>query len=172
MKTSTIWTIVIIVVIVIAGVFFFTQGNNSPVTDQSNVTAGTTNGNTSSGATNSGNTSGGNNGTNVPVSTNTVNDYTLHIGDTMTVAGVTAKVVSVAQDSRCPQGVNCIQAGTVKVNVALKGGTYNTTQAFELNKPINFVGYTVTLIAVNPPKVQAQVISPTDYVFTFEVKNS
>ena len=67
---------------------------------------------------------------------------------------LTIEFVAVLEDSRCPEGVNCIWAGNAKVQIKVsKNGA--ATETIELNtnlqpRTVNYQGYTITLAGVNP----------------------
>lgn len=44
------------------------------------------------------------------------------LGETETIDGVSIKFVDVLEDSRCPEGVNCVWAGEVKISVEITNG--------------------------------------------------
>lgn len=77
--------------------------------------------------------------------------------------------LKVVEDSRCPEDVQCIQAGTVRVQATLMSANGTATQTFTLNKPITTESETITLTAVRPSKKSTVTIAPQDYVFTFTV---
>lgn len=94
---------------------------------------------------------------------------TVGIGETAYTFGVHITPTALVEDSRCPQDVQCIQAGTVRVKVTLEseGGTQTVT--LTQGSPINFVGKRVVLMDVTPVKNSKKTISPQDYRFTFHV---
>jgi hypothetical protein len=98
---------------------------------------------------------------------------TVGLGESASFRGITITPTSVAEDSRCPKGVQCIQAGTVRLNVRAtldNGSTSNTTVT--LGKAAAVSTFSVTLTAVSPDKQQNKTISGPDYRFTFEVRES
>lgn len=78
----------------------------------------------------------------------------------------TVKVLSV-EDSRCPEGVDCIWAGNAKVKIQVKNSK-GKSQIFELNtnleaKAVKFDNYEIKLGEVAPyPKANAR-IDPNSY---------
>ncbi len=83
------------------------------------------------------------------------------------------RIISVDEDSRCPQGVQCIQAGTVKTTMEyfLNGTTKRET--LELNKSIIRGSEKITLTMVTPAPVEGTQINVNNYRFTLNVtKNS
>lgn len=98
---------------------------------------------------------------------------TLGIGETASFRGISIRPVSLSEDSRCPQGVQCIQAGTVRVNVQAtydNGATVN--QIVRLGSETVFGTFSVGLTSVEPAQRQNVTIDPEDYRFTFKVSQS
>ena len=98
--------------------------------------------------------------------------FTLHAGETAAVGGASARVTfaSVASDSRCPSGVQCIQAGNAAVilNVSTGGGaprpvTLNTgTQPHEVPLGSNVL----RLVALAPQPPAGGTMEPSAYIAT------
>ncbi|MDO8407614.1 MAG: hypothetical protein Q7S95_00040, partial [bacterium] len=53
--------------------------------------------------------------------------------------------LTVIQDSRCPVGVQCVWAGTVKLRARVVSGLGTSTPEFEIGQPITTEAETVTL---------------------------
>ncbi len=88
-------------------------------------------------------------------------------------SGLTVKFVSLIEDSRCPEGTNCIQAGNakIKVTVSKRGGESKT---FELNtnfgpKGETFEGYAINLVSLTPTPKDNIRINRNSYTATFTV---
>ena len=83
------------------------------------------------------------------------------------------KFVSVVEDSRCPEGTNCIWAGNAKVKIQV-GKTGGEMKTFELNsnsepKSVSFEGYEIKLTGLEPhPKANVR-INRNGYTATFTV---
>lgn len=92
------------------------------------------------------------------------------IGETIVISGVTGTVKELVEDSRCPQDVQCIQAGTVKVKVNFAYGVLNQDVVLTLGQPTTLYGHTATLLGVKPDKVSTTTIAKSDYIFTFSIK--
>ncbi len=91
------------------------------------------------------------------------------IGQTIVLNGVSITPLALVQDSRCPAGVYCIQAGTVQVSVNLKSVSETKQLTLTLNSPTTFSGHKVILESVEPAKFPQKVLAPADYSFTFSV---
>lgn len=77
--------------------------------------------------------------------------------------------LEVLEDSRCPQDVQCIQAGTVRIRAQLTSGLGQANQIFELEKPITTEAEEVTLIQVTPIPKAGETISLSAYEFVFRI---
>ncbi|RPH25937.1 MAG: hypothetical protein EHM93_19840 [Bacteroidales bacterium] len=78
--------------------------------------------------------------------------------------------VKKVDDSRCPQGCQCVWAGEVRVNVNLtySGNSFETYLCLPSKPRVEFMDCTVELKDVSPyPICDNQ--SPSDYSFTFVV---
>lgn len=87
------------------------------------------------------------------------------IGEAKFIKGLEANITykSLVEDSRCPEGANCVWAGVAKVNIEFMG-TYTRPSTIQLatsknpdNTPnsFEFNGYKVTLKEVSPhPKLK------------------
>lgn len=78
--------------------------------------------------------------------------------------------VELLQDSRCPAGVYCIQAGTVSIQANVEFLGSQSVETFTLNQPVEAGGFIITLSSVDPLKTPSTPLSDGDYRFTFEVK--
>jgi hypothetical protein len=103
--------------------------------------------------------------TTTPVATSTT--ATLAIDDKVIVNAVVVSLTSLAEDSRCPVDVQCIQAGTVRVNV-----TADTEEVvFKLGESHVVAGMTMTFVSVTPAQKKSKVtVPPADYRFTFTIE--
>lgn len=92
---------------------------------------------------------------------------------TLSKSKITIKFVSLADDSRCPTDVQCIQAGNAKIQIQVKkvgSGTKN----FDLNtndnpQVVSFAGYTIKLIDLNPKPASNIRINRFGYRATFTI---
>jgi hypothetical protein len=69
--------------------------------------------------------------------------------------------MGVLEDSRCPQGVACIQAGTVRITAEVDG----SRTELGLNQPVG----RVTLVEVYPARRKDTTYYPDEYRFGFRV---
>lgn len=88
-------------------------------------------------------------------------------------AGLKVAFSELVEDSRCPEGVDCIWAGNGKIKVTLRKGGHKSV-SFELNtmtepKSVVYQGYEITLVKLAPyPKYDVE-IKKRDYVATLKV---
>jgi len=82
------------------------------------------------------------------------------IGETVLRDGHRIMPLAVLEDSRCPQGVACIQAGTVRIAAEIDG---NRTE-LSLNQP-----GPVTLVEVYPTRRKDTTYYPDEYRFGFRL---
>jgi hypothetical protein len=90
------------------------------------------------------------------------------INQPVEVLGETLIVRKVVEDSRCPARVPCVWAGTVKLDVVIRGGMGDGQVTLELGKEGTSEVNAFELITVTPEKTTAE-IADRDYTFTFEV---
>lgn len=83
--------------------------------------------------------------------------------------GVKVIPVSVIEDSRCPADVQCIQAGTVRLQARLESGLGTSTETFVIGQPITTEAEEVTLVRVEPGTNSKTKIKPAEYIFYFRV---
>lgn len=97
-------------------------------------------------------------------------NVSLKTGETKEAAGLTITFNRLVQDSRCPIDVQCIQAGAVNTNITLQIGDQRSVQNYASDGvPLEFAGYAVSIIDVNPPARSSQPIVQPDYRVTFNV---
>jgi hypothetical protein len=88
-------------------------------------------------------------------------------------AGVRVRLVAVEEDSRCPEGVNCIWAGNVRVALLVKGpGRAQRREALNTAtepRELKLNGRTVTISKVFPAKVVEREIKPGGYRITLSL---
>ena len=92
-----------------------------------------------------------------------------HVGVVLTPFANRITVKEVLEDSRCPAKVQCIQAGTVRVQADVEAISGTKSVELALNKPVTVGNETITLIDVTPTKEEGTTISPSDYRFVFKV---
>ena len=94
----------------------------------------------------------------------------LKVGESSQVEDLTIKLVKITEDSRCPVDVQCIQAGTVGVQLELSLGTSKDTATFtEAQGEYAYKNYFLKIVDVKPEKNSKQTVATKDYVVTFSV---
>ena len=83
------------------------------------------------------------------------------------------KFLSVIEDSRCPEGVNCIWAGVAKIKIQLRKAG-KPAKEFELNtnqtdKTITFEGHEIKLAALTPYPKSGTAIKAASYSATLTI---
>lgn len=85
-------------------------------------------------------------------------------------AGVRVKLLEVSEDSRCPQGVDCIWAGNVRVIVRISGDGRSprreTLNSATDPRAVQIKRQYLSISKVMPPKIVDREIKPQDYVIT------
>lgn len=90
------------------------------------------------------------------------------IGGHARFAGLDVTPVRVEEDSRCPSGVQCIQAGTVRLLVRIEDRAGRKTPTLTLGRPIALSGGGwLALAAVCPYPRHPERIARGSYRFTF-----
>ncbi|MES2088122.1 MAG: carboxypeptidase-like regulatory domain-containing protein [Patescibacteria group bacterium] len=109
-----------------------------------------------------------------PVTTSgnfTKGELTLGVGESKKIDDLTIKINKVLEDSRCPSDVQCIQAGTVRLETLLTLPDSTESAVFSLNAKQQLYGsYLISLIAVLPGKISTKTITNKDYAVTFLVE--
>lgn len=94
---------------------------------------------------------------------------TAALGERIYDNGVYITPLAVLEDSRCPMGVYCIQAGTVRLKAKLELDGHVETTEFVIGSPVAFGNRHIALMSVAPVKKAGVTIAPSDYRFTFSV---
>ena len=102
-------------------------------------------------------------------------EFDVRVGQWVTIEGERLRVTfnRVAEDSRCPEGVNCIWAGNAKVVLWLsKGRRRSSTMMLNTGtdpKEAAYRGYEVKLVKLDPYPKEKRRIRRRDYVATLVV---
>ena len=104
--------------------------------------------------------------------------FNLRIGQKAHIKGegLTVGFSSVNEDSRCPQGVDCIWAGNAVIAVSLSKPNGDPV-SIDLNanmdpKEKSYQQYVISLVALNPYPKKDSIIKKEDYVATFVVRKT
>lgn len=93
----------------------------------------------------------------------------LTVGETAHFKDNSITLLRVFDESRCPTGVTCIWAGTVKVEILNVTAMGTSTEKIELGKFLTTEGEKIEVISVTPYPTKDTVISQNAYKVTFEV---
>lgn len=103
-------------------------------------------------------------------------EFTLRVGQAALVrpGGLKVTFERVVEDSRCPEGVNCIWAGNARVAVGLSGAGGRPTPV-ELNTNVeprqqSHLRYEVRLLGLSPRPKEGERVDEKSYVVTLLVK--
>ena len=91
------------------------------------------------------------------------------LGQSLTFRGVTVTPLRVVEDSRCGVDVQCIQAGTVRVETRLVSGMGTSTMTIPLGQSVTTEAEAITLVSVQPQARSTVQIAPADYRFEFKI---
>ncbi|MES2953443.1 MAG: hypothetical protein V4674_02695 [Patescibacteria group bacterium] len=98
-------------------------------------------------------------------------EFSASIDEEARALGVRIVPRKLLEDSRCPMDVQCIQAGTVRVEADLESGLGKSVVVFKLGESITTEAETITFLRVEPGEKRAGVEVPmVQYRFMFEVK--
>ena len=96
-------------------------------------------------------------------------ERTVALGAPARFIGVSLTPIMVAEDSRCPAGVQCVHAGTARVSTAVVEGGVSRIQVMTLGAPVTVGAHTVALTALCPSPRVANAVIPQDVRFTYAV---
>lgn len=94
------------------------------------------------------------------------------LGQTIIVNGISITPLTIIEESRCPTDVQCIQAGTIRVETKLESASGAQTLMLKLGTPITFSGKKVTLSQALPIPNTKVPRKNSDYRFTYTVSNA
>ncbi|MEP7222634.1 MAG: hypothetical protein ABI673_08200 [Novosphingobium sp.] len=85
------------------------------------------------------------------------------IGETVRVAGLQVSPVKMLEDSRCPQGVQCVWAGQVRISATIS----SETQELTLGQPTTVEDGQLTMVEAYPDPRKDRTVYPEEYRFGF-----
>ena len=102
-------------------------------------------------------------------------EFTVRIGKKVSLRDtkLSIRFVSVIEDSRCPQGVQCVWQGNAKASFELSGierkpSTVRLNTGIE-PKELEYSGYTVKLVKITPEPKSSERLAPRRYQATLVV---
>lgn len=98
--------------------------------------------------------------------------FELGLGNTMQLKGTdyTITFTEVTQDSRCPEGVNCIRAGEIIFTVQTKEGTRTLTKQAKKELTTTLDNYKVTVTEVTPYPKNGVQMDRTSYAIKMTIQ--
>jgi hypothetical protein len=88
------------------------------------------------------------------------------------VEDVTATVLAVMEDSRCPTNVQCVWAGRVKVSMDFRSKQKDVGAEIGIGGMVSINGINFTLLAVDPYPVSGHKTQDGEYRFTFKTEHT
>jgi hypothetical protein len=105
-------------------------------------------------------------------------EFELKVGQEGIIQGEQLKVkfISVLEDSRCPKGETCIQAGKGRVSLQLtlpnkESKTVELSTA-PTEQETDFDGYQVKLVSLNPYPKMGSTVKPAEYVLNLTISKN
>lgn len=89
------------------------------------------------------------------------------VGEALRLGDVYVTPITVVEDSRCPDDVQCVWQGTVKVETRIDGAGWRETQIVEWQKPTWVRGHRIVLDRVLPDPHSGHRITLEDYRLSF-----
>lgn len=83
------------------------------------------------------------------------------------VGGPRVTPLAVLEDSRCPQGVQCVWAGRLRLSIRVTTGPGAETREITLGTPIPVADGTLLLADASPARKAKAAVPPGDYRFGF-----
>lgn len=95
----------------------------------------------------------------------------LTLGEKMSLGAFTIEFVSVIEDSRCPEGVDCVQPGEVILKILVKGASFEKEYALSPLRhfPLSVGEYYLRLQSVDPRRLPDKKIEAKEYRANFFV---
>lgn len=96
-------------------------------------------------------------------------NVTLRLNELAAFRDISIRPLSIEEDSRCPNDVQCIQAGTVRVRVAVVSSAGSSESILKLGQVFTTEGKAILLENVLPVKNSKVLTTAADYRFVFNV---
>ena len=96
-------------------------------------------------------------------------DNVLKIGETGHFTDLTVEPLEVTEDSRCPESVQCIQAGTVRINLKVVSSMGTSTANLKLGDTFTTEAEQITFVSVEPKKFEGGQIQEGEYRFLLNI---
>ncbi len=97
--------------------------------------------------------------------------FDLKIRESTSFGNVSLRLDRIVGDSRCPSNVNCIQAGFVTTEILVQIDSTISASTISSNEPPKrFGNYQIEITDVLPNKISTDVLSESDYVVSFRIR--
>lgn len=93
-------------------------------------------------------------------------------GETAKIGDVRISPIKLEEDSRCPNDVQCVWAGQVRITAVVTSQARVQRVELTQGKPFAVADGTLTLVEVTPEKRSNVAINPRDYRFGFKFMRS
>jgi len=101
----------------------------------------------------------------------TFGEQRFFVAETKEFEGLTMTFNEIKDDSRCPIDVQCVQAGSVVVNITLKSGFKEETINHDSDgTPLEFKDFEISIIQVFPELESLLSFNQNDYAVIFNVE--
>lgn len=90
----------------------------------------------------------------------------VRLNETARLGALQVTPIAIAEESRCPLGVQCIQAGTVRIEASVVSPGSNRRSVLALGIPERIDGGWVSLVRACPLPVHGSRVRPRDYRFS------
>jgi hypothetical protein len=101
-----------------------------------------------------------------------VSSRAVGIGTAWTEGGVSVTPTEILEDSRCPEDVVCVQAGTVRIKTTIMYDGETVSEELRLGETTAVGTYAVTLSGVLPPSFSTVFLQAEEYRFEFMVAST
>lgn len=99
-------------------------------------------------------------------------DFSGALGQSTRVGSRTVTPVAILEDSRCPANANCVQAGTVRLQLSVGQGSGTQAGEIGLGRPLAIEGEWLHLVGICPHPIAPNPVPPASYRFRFALKHS
>lgn len=89
------------------------------------------------------------------------------LGETVYVDGPSVTPLRVLEDSRCPDGSECVWAGRVRMTARIALGSGDETREITMGEPIQVADGVLELVETYPAARSDRTTYPSDYRFGF-----
>jgi hypothetical protein len=89
------------------------------------------------------------------------------IGETVKVGGLAVTPKELLEDSRCPEGTQCVWAGQVRIKAMVAYGSAGEMREMTLGKTVPVADGQLQLVEVMPLRKAGITLYPEDYRFGF-----